>query len=159
MSKEILLTQGVVAIVDDNDYEEINKRLWYAIKKKNTFYAVTKRRKNDGTIETVFMHRLILGVYDPSVVVDHIDRNGLNNTRNNLRLCRNVENILNRTPHGRSKFIGVSWHKKTGKWRARIRINNKEHSLGYFDNEEAAAIAYNIEAEKQFKEFANLNKI
>lgn len=157
VAKEIVLTQDLKAIVDDSDYDRLNSRLWYAVKKNNTSYAIMKYRNEKGQRLSLGMHRFLLEVTDSKIVVDHIDRNGLNNQRSNLRICTVAENMLNSTSFGLSKYKGVSWHKKTKLWRARITIKGKDFSLGYFKTELEAAFAYDIAAKTMFPKYGSLN--
>jgi hypothetical protein len=85
-SKEIPLTQGKVAVVDEEDFDRLNKHKWYACKNGNTFYALRKSNVN-GKRLTILMHREILGLKPGDPGVDHRDGNGLNNRRKNLRLA------------------------------------------------------------------------
>lgn len=107
------------------------------------------------------MHRIILGITDSKIIIDHIDHNGLNNQRHNLRICTYSQNACNRNPYRNtsSKYKGVTFYKKTGKWRSVIRYNKKTYSIGSFDTEIEAAIAYNKKAIVMFGNFAGLNII
>lgn len=110
------------------------------------------------------MHQMILatpGISNTRIVVDHIDGNGLNNTRGNLRLCTIAENLhgIMRGPRGRSRYRGVSWHSATGKWEARISVRGKRISLGLFSSEEDAAIAYDMAKTREFGPDYELNRI
>lgn len=157
MVKEIYLTHGMAAIVDEADYDFLNRFLWFAMKRGRTYYAYTKRRLPDGKRINLVMHRVILDINDPRIVVDHKDHNGLNNTRANIRACTIKENFLNRSAVGKSKYLGVDWQPKRRKWRARISIDGKRVTLGDFDTEIRAAMAYNDAAISLHKEFASLN--
>lgn len=155
---QITLSQGLVALVDDEDFERINKHKWYANKCGNTFYAARMIRNNDkrGVLQ---MQRAIL-LPEKGVFVDHIDGNGLNNLRNNLRLCTQAENLRNSKPiGGTSKYKGVYWHEPTKKWLAYITFNYKRKHIGLFDLESSAALAYNENAKELFGSFARLNEI
>lgn len=90
---------------------------------------------------------------------DHIDGNGLNNQRSNLRPSDRFQNAHNRGKHAptSSSYKGVSWHGQTGKWRARIMDHNRPVSLGLHPDEAVAALAYDIAAKERFGEFARLN--
>ena len=156
MSKEIPLTQGYVAIVDDEDFEYINQWKWWY---NNSHYAcrnITIGKKKQAVI---LMHRLILDA-PKGLQVDHIDGNGLNNQRSNLRLATNQENQMNRRPHGKtSKYKGVCFyrfHKKIS-WLAQIKIGKAHMNLGYHSTEEEAAKAYDAKAKELFGEYAYLN--
>lgn len=153
--KEIKLTRGEVALVDDSDFNFLNQWKWHVRQGHNTRYAVrvvTKRH-------TVSMHRVIMQVYRKDLLIDHIDLNGLNNQKNNLRICDKFQNAKNRRPrkNGSSKYLGVSWCKTSKKWIAQININKKIVHLGRFSSEEEAAKAYDHRARLNHKEFANLN--
>jgi hypothetical protein len=104
------------------------------------------------------MHRLIVDA-PHGVLVDHRDGDGLNNTRANLRLCSNAENMRNsgRKRTNTSGFKGVIHHKKTGKWVARITVNDQEKHLGLFPTREAAARAYDDAARRLHGAFALTN--
>ena len=152
--KEIKLTQGQVALVDDSDYESLNAFKWYAMKNGNVFYAVRNITVNGKQIK-ILMHCDILG----GKGIDHIDHNGTNNQRYNLRFATQSENNMNQRKRANtsSKFKGVTWDKKTGKWVAHIKINGKLKYLGLFKNEIDGAKAYNAKAIEHFGEFANIN--
>jgi hypothetical protein len=103
------------------------------------------------------MHRVITNA-PAGKVVDHIDRNGLNNRRCNLRICSAADNSRNSVKKGKSsRYKGVSWNKKNKKWFSSIKYNRKFLHIGYFENEIAAAKAYDKMAHKLFGQFAYLN--
>jgi len=118
-----------------------------------TFYAV----RADGNTKTS-MHREIMNA-PKGLDVDHIDGNGLNNRKSNLRLCTHAENVHNSRPmrNGSSKYKGVCWHKTYKKWYSSIGKTGKRFYLGRFDNEIDAALAYDKKAKELFGEFAYLN--
>jgi hypothetical protein len=157
--KEIKLTQNKVALVDDEDFERLKGFHWYTRKTGNLFYAVYKIKKSQKST-TFYMHRIILQVLT-GVPVDHVDGNGLNNQKVNLRLCTHQENMQNRKTqkNNKSGLKGVSWHKNEEKWRAVIKAEGKYKHLGYFPTKELAALAYNEAAVKYFGEFARTNNI
>ena len=104
------------------------------------------------------MHRVIMDA-PKGMHVDHINGNGLDNRRENLRLCTNSQNHMNRKTHrdSSSKYKGVSWNKRNSKWQAYIGSGIKRKNLGYFASESDAAKAYDIKAKECFGEFARLN--
>lgn len=152
--KTIPLTQGKVAIVDDVDFDELNRHKWCARKdnKTNSWYVCCKIKG-----KTVLMHRHLL-VLGKNQFGDHRNGNGLDNQRHNLRKCSFAENTRNRKKPlgGTSKYKGVSWYISLRKWTAKI-VNYKYYHLGYFDNELDAAKAYDQAAIRYFGKFARLN--
>jgi hypothetical protein len=157
--KKIELTQGEFALVDDEDFEELNKHKWHAHKEGGIFYAV-RRVPCSSKGSKVRMHRQIMRV-SYGIILDHIDGNGLNNQKSNLRICTTSQNQMNSSKRkdNTSGFKGVRWHKKTKKWEARIWVNNKWKYLGHHVTPEVAACAYNEAAKKYYGEFANLNPV
>lgn len=136
--KEINLKGGSVALVDDEDYDFLMKRKWCVC----LGYAVGGR----GPAK---MHRLVLDA-KPGEIVDHIDRNKLNNQRSNLRIVDregNVHNQQKRTGTA-NNYKGTNFIKKIGLWQSRCRIRGNDFFLGYFSSEEAAAYAYNKKAQE-----------
>jgi hypothetical protein len=157
--KTIKLTQGQVTIVDDEDFEELNKHKWYA-HKNGTHWYVRRYAKINGRYKKVFMHREILHA-PTGIGVDHKDNDGLNNLKTNIRLANKVENSRNRGPNKNNKsgFKGVSWRKDNQKWEAMIEYSQKHIHLGKFSTKEEAALAYNKAAIQYFGEFAYLNAL
>lgn len=140
MTQTIYTKCGTPILVDDDDFEELSKLNWQISKSCGISYA---RNEKNGII--TYMHRMIMNPED-GMVVDHIDGNGLNNQKSNLRVCTTQQNLWNsrkRSGTTSSKYKGVSWHKAKQKWQAQIMANGKAHHLGFFENEEAAAKAYN----------------
>jgi len=158
--RRIPLTQGKYAIVDPDDYPGLSKCKWYAAKNKGTFYAVRSWwSKVDKKKIKLKMHRVIIDV-PYGLVVDHINHNGLDNRKANLRLAtfaQNARNSVRSKSSASSVFRGVYYNKRTGKWRSSIYINNRRKQLGYFRDESDAAKAYDKAAKKFHKEFAVLN--
>lgn len=154
--KELPLTKGYVAIVDDEDYEFVSQWKWSAKVQKNTVYAFRKYRK-DGKQITISLHRQLMG-NPPGMEVDHIDRDGLNNRRINLRLATHQQNAYNATPQkNRSGYRGVTWYKPYKKWVVVLMKDGKKHHVGYFDNPEDGGRAYDKAARELHGEFATLN--
>lgn len=158
--KAIQLTKGKSALVDDEDYELLSKYRWCATRGRNTWYA-WRHSYHDGNIETIAMHRLILAAPD-GLEVDHIDGDGLNNTRSNLRLATRSQNLHNgkRLKNNTSGYKGVHWVKYTlhaGKWRSRIYVGGRAIHLGVFADREEAAKAYDKAALEMCGEYARTN--
>ncbi len=156
MSKQIPLTQGKVAIVDDADFEWLNQWKWYACKKHYCWYAV-RTQWQDGKNKQIQMHREILKPL-ADMQTDHKDGNGLNNLRNNLRVATGSQNQHNQKPRkATSKYKGVHWHQGEAKWHAQIRMDKQQCHLGVFVCEIEAARAYDAAAVVAFGEFAYTN--
>ena len=159
--KEIPITQGKVALVDDEDFVFLNSFKWTATrgKRKNgqdCFYAYRSEKKG-GKWRPILMHRIILDA-KKGQLVDHRNHDCLDNRRSNLRLATQSQVHANRKiSFGSSKYKGVSWFDRTGKWVVYIRIQGKQKNVGYFETEEEAARAYDAKARELFGEFARLN--
>lgn len=151
----ITLTQGAVALVDESDIEIVSARKWRLQKcGRRWAYAVADIRGR-----VVGMHRLITNC-PVGMVVDHIDGNGLNNVRTNLRIATASQNIRSQRVQQvskTSKFKGVYWDKKQLAWIARIGIGGQRIPLGSFDAEDDAARAYDAAAMLHFGQFALCN--
>jgi len=157
--RRIPLTRGKYAIVDPEDYERLNKHKWHTNIGRNTCYAVRTAFKDGKRIHTK-MHRVIINA-PRHLLVDHINHNGLDNRKANLRTATIAQNNVNRasykTKNSPSKYKGVYWSKRDKKWQVQICHNNKRKHIGQFDNEIQAAKAYDEAAKKYHKEFAVLN--
>lgn len=159
--KQIPLTKGMVALVDDEDYEFLMQWRW-----KVGFNGYTERSVHLGYInkkkvtKTVYMHREINKTKE-GYLTDHIDGNRLNNQKTNLRDVTHSQNMANRksAKKSSSKFLGVSFIKTCRRFRASICSNKKRIVIGIFCTEIEAAIAYNKEAVKYHGEYARLNVI
>lgn len=155
--KEIHLTKGQVALVDDEDYEYLNQWKWCAQWESHTKSYYASRKRYLGMIngkrkqKTIRMHRLIMDA-PTGKQVDHINHNTLDNCKENLRIVTNRQNKQNRKHKGSSKYPGVSWIKSSSKWQATIHINGKNKNLGYFKEERAAAKTYENACRKLFNE-------
>lgn len=155
MSKEIPLTQGKVAIVDDEDYSMLSQYRWFL---HTTGCAIRHFGHGRKDRRMIRMHREIMNA-PKELQVDHINGDKLDNRRSNLRLATNSQNQMNcRKRYGNdSKYKGVCWHWQNSKWRANIKIDGKQTHLGLFLNEIDAAKAYDDAARKYFGEFAKTN--
>lgn len=151
----IPLTKGYEAIIDAADVPLVEGWNWTAFTpQRKTVYAVRTAWRGDRWGHAR-LHREIMGSPD-GVYVDHIDGNGLNNRRRNLRLATHAENQRNAALRvdNRSGFKGVFWYAATAKWVAKIQINGASKHLGYFDSAEAAHAAYCAAADLFHGEFA-----
>ena len=141
--KEIKLTQGKVALVDDDMFEELNQFKWQAVKNYNMFYARRSLPRINGKRPQILMHHEIIGRSSKGLVADHKDGNGLRNLRSNLRFVtyrQNIQNLHNIKKS--SQYSGVSWHKDRQKWQANIWINGVKKYLGLFIDEFEAFEVY-----------------
>ncbi len=158
--KEIYLSCGKTILVDDEDYEKVAKYKWGAFFNGYSYYASRVVRIN-GKRTSISMHRIILGLdYGDSLqYVDHINRNGLDNRKENLRVTSPHLSNYNQKKRkdNTSGYRGVSYCKRTGKWRTNIQINGKSKSCGYYGNPIDAAMAYDHVAKQTAGEYANLN--
>ena len=154
----IPLTRGLYALVDGEDYEELSKHKWCAVKHGKNYYAVRGKTIGNKKLKSIYMHQQILNTKKGDEI-DHHNRCGLDNRKNNIRFCTRAQNNQNRTPskNKSSKYKGVHWSKQHKKWRPRIYINKKQICFGLFDCEIEAAKMYDIKAKELFKEFANTN--
>jgi len=154
--KAILLTQGKRALVDDEDYAELSKRKWCATRWYHSFYAV--RHLNKKSI--LPMHRAIMGLsLGDGKMIDHINRDTLDNRKRNLRVVTPSLNEYNKKKQSNnsSGYRGITWDKNRNKWQARVGIKGKLVFCGRFDNKIEAALAYDSGAIKYYGEDAILN--
>ena len=161
--KEIQLTQGKVALVDDEDYEYLNQFKWCL---RGTglgnFYAIRgfRKSKNNNITGSISMHRQLMKP-EKGYVIDHLDGNTLNNQKSNLRICTQSQNCSNQKISilNTSGYKGVLYNKKNKRYYARITVNRRLFSLGGYICIKEAASAYNNAAQKYHGEFAKLNEI
>lgn len=159
--RRIPLTQGKFAIVDPDRYDELAGYKWFAVRSPRGSYALRMVKANGGPVKqkSVRMHRVVLKA-PRGKFIDHINHNGLDNRRANLRICTTEQNTWNkRKQRGRysSKYKGVSWSKTEKKWQVRITCKRRKISIGYFHDEKAAARAYDRRAKQLFGDYAALN--
>ena len=162
--KQIELTQGKFAIVDDEDYKYLNQWKWCFI---TAGYAQRVKHisgsKKNRVLEHILLHRVLMNC-SKGQQVDHINGDGLDNRRENLRISTQAQNVRNKgfSKNNTSGYKGVIFIKsgtRSKRWTARLTYNYKPISLGYFDTSIEAAIAYNKAASIYFGEFARLNQI
>ena len=161
--KEIQLSKqgknkGMTALVDDEDFEYLSQFRWYADIQRGSHYAMRWARLENGKYSNNLMHRELVKCGN-GLIIDHIDGNGLNNQKSNLRTCTHSQNLRNTKPkrHGNSKYKGVSWNKSHGVFVAKILINGKNTYIKQSQNEIEVAKAYDKKAKEIFGEFAWLN--
>lgn len=150
-----MLTQGYFTILDDEDYEKLRWFTWRIYRKnyKGSWLCYVGRREK-GKME--LMHRIILQP-EPGLVVDHINGNGLDNRRSNIRICTQSQNMKNRkvTRRSNSGYHGV--RRCRGRWLASIKIDGRNTRIGWFDDPMQAAKAFDDSATKHFGQYARLN--
>lgn len=154
---QIPLTQGKFAIIDEADAEAVLAHKWYAVRRRNGWYAAFAVGPKHSRRQ-VLMHRLLLGDRDGSHI-DHVNGDGLDNRRENLRHVSVAQNQWNRSrPRNNSSgFKGVSWVAQKQLWRADITANGISRCIGYYSTKEDAARAYDMQARALHGEFAVLN--
>lgn len=155
--KKIPLSQGLFALVDDEDFEVLNQYKWSILTSKTkdrvgSFYAQSRIDRHTHAL----MHRFLLKP-EKEQYIDHIDGNGLNNQKENLRFLTTSENGHNigRWTTNKSGYKGVHWSSRDKRWVAQIQVRNKRTRLGYFKSAEEAGNAYK-EAEEMY--FPGINK-
>ena len=150
-------TKGLFVKVDPEDYIWLSQFRWHCKVNKDAVYAV-RTIQVKGRSQRIFMHRLLMNT-PAGMVCDHINHDGLDDRKANLRNCTIAQNNANRrsAANSSSKYIGVSRDKRRNKWVAHIKINGEEKYLGSYDVEEDAARAYDAAAWAQHGVYANLN--
>jgi hypothetical protein len=152
--KTIPLTKGYEALVSPEDYEELSKHKWHASERPNGKVYAARSTTFSGLPVVQYMHREIMGECPDDV--DHIDGNGLNNVRENLRPATRSQNHMNRKPvGGTSSFKGV--HLDNGKWKVQIKNGRYTRSITGIKDEETAALIYDLLAVDAFGAFARTN--
>jgi hypothetical protein len=154
MTHQISLGNGTSALVDDDDYDRLRSYQWFL---SGTGYAVGFVPVN-GRFELVYMHRLILKA-GPDQLVDHVNGNKLDNRRCNLRLATPQQNSQHKrvSPLSNTHLKGVGWHKRRRKYHARIQFQGMRCHLGFFQDAELAALAYDAAARTLFGDYALCN--
>lgn len=141
------------AMVDDEDFERVNQYDWQVAICYWNIYAKGLVKGKE-----TYLHPFILKT---NSLVDHINGNGLDDQKHNLRITSTQKNAFNQKirSNNTSGYKGVSWYRRLNKWVARINIDYKGFTLGYFSDPVEAARAYNKKAVELFGEFARLNQI
>lgn len=155
--KEIVLTKGKRALVSDEDYEYLSQWKWYASQTGNKFYAARSEDRN-GVRKVIYMHREIMKATEEDV--DHIDGDGLNNVRENLRFAEHHQNLKNQRKQDRetsSRYKGVYLDKGTQTWNVQIKDRSRVRVVHGIESEDIAAQIYDLLAIDRFGEYANLN--
>jgi hypothetical protein len=152
----------LLATLDAADYEREKQYKWRVLFDRTGRKAyVIRHEKRDGKWRIVYLHRSLLGITDRHIEVDHIDHNGLNCTRANLRACtrrQNMQHRRKRTDGTSSKYKGVHPYRRSpGKWQATVKVDGKYQHIGIFDDEVAAARAYDQSASFHFGKWACVN--
>lgn len=148
----IQLSKGFNTLVDVDDWPELSKRAWHANTDGGLVYASCRRPRT-------YIHRLVAGT-PAGLDTDHINGDGLDNRRSNLRACSRRKNLANQRPMTgtTSRWKGVHWDKRARLWKAKI-YRGRYYHLGYFKTEHEAALAYNEAAIRLDGEFARLNDV
>ena len=159
--KQLELTRGYVALVDDDDHERLSKYRWTADVRKSGVYAKRYIDKRSGAKRMriiIYLHMSVMGHPRGGMQIDHKDRNPLNNTKENLRVCTALQNRSNSKSWKENKFgyRGIT-KRPSGRYGAYIMQNYKKICIGTFKTAELAALAYDQKAKELFGEFANLN--
>ncbi len=158
MPRELSLTHDMFTIVDDEDYAMTALHHWSAIPNHHGNWYAGRWIRIKGKSKLIFLHRILLNA-PPGKQVDHVDRNGLNNVHNNLRLCSHSQNCRNSKTRrdNSSGYKGVHQDIRTYKWITQIQIDGKTTHIGCFANIQDAALAYDKAAIKYYGTFAKTN--
>jgi hypothetical protein len=157
--RRIYLGEGRFTIVEPRDFYWVNKFHWGLKGNSERSYAIRLVSTSDNNVKYLSLHRAIMGS-PKGLLVDHKNRNRLDNRRANLRIATNSQNQFNKSKTRRktaSRFVGVTFVKSIGRWRAQIMLDRKNIFLGNFENETEAAKAYDSAAIKYHGEFARFN--
>lgn len=159
--KTITLSRGYITKVDDEDYERFVKFKWHTEKARGNLRYAARCIWIGNKNTVVLLHRLIMD-NPKGKSVDHVNGDGLDNRKNNLRICSHKENIRNSKllrSNNKSGYRGVSWESGVKKWRADITVNYRLKFLGFYKTKELAAEVYNLAAKRYFKKYANINTL
>lgn len=152
--KRVQLSQGKFALVDDGDFDSVNRWKWSFQKMPTVDGYAVRVVKENGRYRKIYLHRFLCG-FPTGKVIDHVDGDGLNNQRENLRVCVQHENISNqrKKKNNTSGFKGVSFHRRTGKWAAQITFQRVKRHIGLFPDAQSASDAYDQASKKTHGEF------
>lgn len=155
----VRLGNGGIAIIDKNDIALVEKYNWFSHKEGNNTYAYANILLKNGKRTCIKMHRILLGLKNIKSIADHKNKNGLDNRRENLRVCTKSQNAQNKRklPNRSSKYKGVCFDKSRNVWISYIRKDYKMINLGRFNSEEDAARSYDAKAKDLFGEYASIN--
>ena len=153
--RRVVLTKGLFALIDDDDVDRVYAHMW-SVHTPRKDASSTNYAKACINGKMVSMHRFILNV-TTGQVVDHINGDGLDNRKENLRIVTPNQNQHNRKPNAGRQYKGITFVEKLNKWRAGIKIDGKRKHLGCFVTAEEAAKAYDCAARKHRGHFAKLN--
>lgn len=163
---EITLQNGQSFLIDKEDLRYIKKGHCYIARKGDKYEDRVRQDivEENGKLLSTFLHRTIMGLgRNDKRIVDHVDRDGRNNMRSNLRICTPSQNNMNRSPAkvGKfwSKYKGVSYDKRQKMWSASIGMEGRKKTIGWYKDEKKAAKSYNSWAKFVFGDFAYLNDI
>jgi hypothetical protein len=157
--RRIKLTRGKYAIVDVEDFERLNKYKWHCAHYDYAKRAISKKFGKGKRQVEVYMHKVVCPV-PAGMIVDHINRNSLDNRKVNLRAATQKQNVWNRKfirKGGKTRYNGIRWDKNREKWQVRLVVNGRRESFGYYADEIEAAKAYDQVAKKYRGEYAFLN--
>lgn len=156
---EIVLTQGKVALVDDSDFLWLSQWSWCAHKQRDKWYAKRGTRVGGRTVLFHMAAEILGDRPSPKAKVDHINGDGLDNRRENLRWATNQQNLFNRGRNGNntSGYKGVYWSNQTNRWFAKACVGGHQKYFGFFDDPAEATAAYNEGIRTVHGNFAYLN--
>lgn len=158
---DFVITNGIV-LLDEADLSAVLEHNWYAVRKGNKIYACTTLYDKNRSSKRykLYMHRYLKGAIKGETV-DHVNGDGMDNTRCNLRKCSKAENARNSelSASNTSGYKGVTWNKNAKKWLAQLKVDRRHVYIGVFTDILDAAKAYNTAALEHFGEFARLNVI
>lgn len=156
-SREIACSNGKAIVVDAEDFHFLSKFRWHQIGDYPSTWG--KKLEPSYNRACVPIHEFLLRSNDPDIEVDHVNQNPFDNRKSNLRLASRMENAANRrkSKNQLGDYKGITLDKRSNRWKARIKVNGREKSLGLFDNPKDAAMLYDFAAKRFFGEFAFLN--